>query len=50
MNKLMLVTRGLSDYLYADKEQALDVRGSGVEAFVRNNSKYSSSECIFRIS
>lgn len=50
MNKLQFVTKGLSDLLYADTKQQLELVAAGVEAFVRNQSKFGGAECIFRIS
>jgi len=50
MNKLQFVTKGISDLLYADTKRELELVSAGVETFVRNQSKFSGAECIFRIS
>lgn len=49
MNKLFLVNKGVSDLLYADQTAQLELVGVGVETFIRNESKFSNTECIFRI-
>jgi len=51
MNKLLVVNKGLSDLLYADQSQQLNLIAAGAETFIRNNSKkYVGTECIYRIS
>lgn len=49
MNKLFLTNKGISDLLYADQTAQLELVGVGVETFIRNESKFSNTECIFRI-
>ena len=50
MKRLLLINKGISDFLYGDKKSQLMMISAGVEAFVRNTSKFSNTECIFRIS
>lgn len=51
MNKLFLLNKGLSDFLYADQSKQINLIAGGAETFLRNSSKsYSGVDCIFRIS
>ena len=50
MNKILLISKQLSDYLYCDAfRHDLNLINLGVPMFVRNHSKYGGGECIFRI-
>lgn len=51
MNKLLILNKGLSDYLYADQEKQITIVAGGAETFLRNSNKnFGGLECIYRIS
>ena len=50
MNKITFISKQLSDYLFTDSMcHKLAILNMGVPLFSRNNSRFSGSECIFRI-
>lgn len=50
MNKVLYISKGLSDFLYTDATaHNLNIINMGVPLFQRNHSKFSGGECCFRI-
>jgi hypothetical protein len=49
MKKIYYISKSLSDYLYTNVDQSLNIINIGVLLFQRNQTKHGTSECIFRI-
>ena len=49
MKKIHFLSRGASDFLYADHGKQVNYVTLGVLLFLRNVSKFSNTECIYRI-
>lgn len=49
MKKISFISKSLSDYLYANVDQSLNIIDIGVPLFQRTNAKHAAPECLYRV-